>query len=160
MTLSKKVIADLMQDQGDTITISNCDVQWWSGSSDCGLFATAICSGCDPAASVLNKASMRQTYWNASKTWNPWAFSEKSEQGMCNIFCIWRLPDCGDTMMQCIASGTIQLCEDPVLNQCQDLITTCTPTTSHVYMWYTVYIYDHFLYHTSCKVTWPFTFAV
>ena len=67
MTLSKnikKVIADLLRHQGSNITLNHCDVQWQSGSSDCGVFAiafaTAICAGHNPAAIVFNQRKMRE----------------------------------------------------------------------------------------------------
>ena len=66
MTLSckiKKVIADLLQYPGDTITIHHCAVQWQSDISDCGLFAiafaTALCTGQDPTGSVFDQSAMR-----------------------------------------------------------------------------------------------------
>ena len=116
MTLSthtKKVIADLMQHRGDAITISHHDVQWQSGSSDCGLFAvafaTAICVGCDPAASVFNQASMRQHLLKCFHNQRISPFPLRSQKRVIKeptleklpIFCICRLPDCGDMMVQC-----------------------------------------------------------
>ncbi len=66
MTLSpvtKKIIASLFQNRSKCIKIVYHDVQWQSGSSDCGVFAiafaTAFCEGKNPAAIVFDQKCMR-----------------------------------------------------------------------------------------------------
>jgi len=116
MTLSehiKKVLADLLRRQDRTITINHCNVQWQSGSSDCGLFAiafaTAICSGHDPATRVFDQSQMRQHMITCFNNRKITAFPErsmkrvvkKSKQEVIEVYCVCRLPDDGSVMIQC-----------------------------------------------------------
>ena len=62
-TLTKKLIADLMQSQQKHIEVCYADVQWQSGASDCSLyaiaFATSICTGVDATTITFDQHKMR-----------------------------------------------------------------------------------------------------
>ena len=92
--------------------VSHCDVQWQSGANDCGLFAiafaTAICAGQNPATKVFDQGKMRghlmQCFHNGRITPFPEhsrkRVMKKPNQEVLPIFCTFRLPDEGDTMVQ------------------------------------------------------------
>ena len=95
------------------ITIHHCDVQWQSGANNCGLFAvafaTALCTGHDPAGKVYDQSSMRGHLLNYLLNRRISPFLERSCKRVVKdrqaeelpIFCICRLPDDGKLMVQC-----------------------------------------------------------
>ena len=160
-----------MQHQGDTITISHRNVQWQSGSSDCGLFAvafaTAICAGCDPASSVFDQTSMRQHL--LPKPTNLSFFLEEGDKETYNgrvthilhLQTTWLRRHNGTNA----TSGTIHSVwrsEESILRENdkrtitadivdKDMYTHCIPCI-RVHSW----PLQSFLCLTSCTVMWPY----
>ena len=114
MTLSKGLIADLLQHPGRTITITHCNVQWQSGGGDCGVFAiafaTSICARHDPTMKVFDQKKMRKHLITCLENAKITPFPEhslkraralKKSQEEVPVYCICRLPDDGSVMVQC-----------------------------------------------------------
>ena len=110
----KKLIADLLQHPGRTITVTHCNVQWQSGGSDCGVFAiafaTSICAGQDPTMKVFDQKKMRKHLITCLENAKMTPFPERSlkraralkkSQEEVPVYCICRLPDDGKVMVQC-----------------------------------------------------------
>ena len=101
--------------KGDTITISYNNVQWQSGTNDCGLFAIAfaatICSGKNAATKVFDQALMRQHLKVCCIKGHISSFPEQigkrmgtikaPHQETLHVFCICRFPYMGEVMVQC-----------------------------------------------------------
>ena len=99
-----------------SITITHTSVQWQSGSSDCGLFAlafaTSLCQGFDPANISYDQQQMRNHLLQCICRGNISAFPHRSlsrratkmsrtRTEIVQVFCVCRLPDNGETMIQC-----------------------------------------------------------
>ena len=85
---TKSVVADLPHHTGNAITLHYCDVQWQSGSDDCGLFAIAfgvtLCSGENPANKTFNQSKMKAHLKKLIKR-NLLPFLERVNWGKCAI---------------------------------------------------------------------------
>ena len=59
---AQKLVADIMMSPDHAIDISNMDLQWQSGASDCSVFsvafATALCFGIDPSTLIFDLQQM------------------------------------------------------------------------------------------------------
>ena len=113
---TKKLIADLLMTQEKSIAITHTNVQWQSGSSDCGLFAlvfaTSLCQGNDPVNISYDQQQMRRHLLQCIGRGTISAFPQRSGTHRTTktssshieivpVFCICRLPDNGETMVQC-----------------------------------------------------------
>ena len=136
----KKLIADLLQWKGNDITINYCDVQWQVGGDDCGIFAitfaTAICNGHEPASIVFDQPRIRRHLMVclSDGALNPFPERSRKRKRMVKmakkeklpVYCICRLPDSGDLMIQCAKCKTwyhetcIQVSKSFLSKKCKD----------------------------------------
>ena len=108
----------VLQWRGKYITIHYCDVQWQVGGNDCGIFeiafATAICSGDEPASIVFDQNNMRKHLKTCFDNGELTPFPERSrkrrikaaKENTLPVHCTCRLPDRGDLMIQCAKCKT------------------------------------------------------
>lgn len=147
-SITKKVIADLLMTTNRAIKVTYRNVQWQKGGSDCGLFAiafaTSVCLGNDPAALLYSQPQMRNHFLSCIDTEEITDFPQRSstrrarnnqaDTELISVFCVCRLPDDGELMVQCsqckewyhkACIGTPDVCFDETepwfCNQCNDL---------------------------------------
>ena len=117
---TKKVLADLMRTKDKAITVNYTDVQWQSGTSDCGLFAlafaTSVCTGQDPTTTLYDQTQMRSHLLSClgEQKITPFPCKTKGRRGkkthnttteVVPVLCVCRLPDDGKKMIQCSNCG-------------------------------------------------------
>ena len=109
------LFADLLRCTERDITVNYVQVQYQSGGSDCGLFAlafaTSIYNGVDPANVIYQQDEMREHLIKCLEEEDVTLFPQRgsrraNSKRICSIkllvFCICRLPDDGNTMIQCM----------------------------------------------------------
>ena len=111
--LAKEVVAAQVKSRHKRIHLLFPDVQQQSDSSSCGLFslayAQALCEGKDPTKTHYDHSKLRPHYFqclqdrrmtpfpSAKVLYNP----GKPLTTSFNIYCVCRLPNCGDKMVNC-----------------------------------------------------------
>ncbi len=111
---AKKIIASLCQHRSSTIKVLYHDVQWQSGSNDCGVFAiafaTAVCEGKNPAAVVFDQSNMRAHLLKSVEMRHLSSFPERCikrrikppHMEHLKLYCSCQLPDDGNLIIKCI----------------------------------------------------------
>ncbi len=113
-TSTKEVIASLLHLPQSYIFLIFPDVQQQSGGSECGLyslaFAYTLCSGKDPATIEYDQSLFRVHFLNCLKERTIASFRhcprlyipEEPLWRKFRVYCYCRLPDTGDSMVQCL----------------------------------------------------------
>ena len=109
----KKAIADMLHTSEKQVVFEHMNMQWQSGSDDCGLFviatATALCEGQDPVLYVYDQQRMRAHLLKAVEMKALHSFPSKRtrqrkahyKRERLQVYCECRLPDDGRRMVQC-----------------------------------------------------------
>ena len=110
---AQKLVADLMMSPDRIIQTRYIDVQWQSGTSDCGLFsvafATSLCCGLDPSTLNFDQLQMRSHLLKCIEAERIMSFPTRSIRRKIQkpqikysaIYCVCRLIDDGTPMVQC-----------------------------------------------------------
>ena len=110
---TKEVVASLVRLSQTYIFLTFPDVQQQVGSSDCGLyslaFANTLSSGKDPAKLEYNQMQFREHFLECLKKGDITPFPhdtvmknpQKPSLQKFSVYCLCRLPNTGDSMVQC-----------------------------------------------------------
>ena len=123
--LLKQQIVWLLYSSDDSITLAWPNIKQQTGSSDCGLFATAtaICCGVDPTSQDWDQSEMRQHLVKCFKAGYmemfPTATAAKPKvirtvetTDEVQIYCACRQPDDGKDMVRCDNATYHRACEN------------------------------------------------